>query len=575
MELPGNWVEKTKRLIRLSELVFCYMVLDKGEGPTVRDPVEEEKGARSLFNRFLHSKHSNKYLAVIILLIASIPRFFYLGRDIQSNGVDEGVQIMAGRMRDAGYEFYTQINTVQAPLMISLYGIIEGDPVIFRIFSTIASLIVLACVLWVGRRVGGRYVMVAAGAFAAMDLMFLHESRLASLDMFCLLWIALSIGFFIKYRQSGKKWAVLFMGASLGIGSMIKLFAVIAAGTMGIIIFLDWLNDTDAGPLKKFRTEKFLPGRKFQNVKFRHMVLLLLSYSLVVLFIMARFGFMDVVEGMLLNQLNRPVAPFTTKLQFLGVFALLNSFALPFFFIGLKPLYKRTEGVILIITFVFFIYFMFQATTWIHHFVFLSPGIAITAGVGVIEFGKWITKVTRRNKRRSRRELSRSASRTMIYIQVILVLLVAVIGGGFSILVKERGPSAQYKAASLIEDITEPEDYVFSGDPLINAIADRRQPWTVVNVAKLKYPDITNDQLNETTIKFGVEAVILTYHLAEMEGFVDFVEEHYTLRAEYRDNSLPLLESEEIFRVYSLSEESELRDHELWALLWTPLPNEM
>jgi hypothetical protein len=144
------------------------------------------------------------------------------------------------------------------------------------------------------------------------------------------------------------------------------------------------------------------------------------------------------------------------------------------------------------------------------------------------------------------------------------------VGGGFSLLVNERGQSAQYKAASLLEDMTEEDDYVISGDPLIPVIADRPQPPPVVNVARLKYPDITNDQLNNTTIIYGVEVVIITYHLAEMEGYVEFVEENYVLRAEYTDNSLPLMEEEEIFRVYYLPIDSPLRENEMWQLETLP-----
>lgn len=519
-----------------------------------------------LFDRFLHSKKSNFYLGLIIILIASIPRFFYISRDIKPNGVDEGVQIMAGRMMDVGYEIYSQINTVQAPLMILVYGAIEGDPVIFRIFSTIASLIILGCVMMVGLRVGGRHVMVAAGAFAAMDIMFLHESRLASLDMFCLLWISLSVAFYIKYRQSGRKWALLLMGFALATGSMIKLFAVIAAGTMGIIMFLDWINDSDIGPLEKIKTERFLPDRKFKNVKFHHMMILVLSFSLMVLLIMARFGYMNTIEGMLLNQLNRPKSSLTTKLQFFGIFLLLNSIAIPFFFFGIKRVYRRTEGVILIITAVFLVYFMTQATTWIHHFVFLSPGLALTSGVGIIRVGEMIGGYRSKKRSSSKKETAISIERKMLYIQVILLVLLAVIGGGFSLVVKERGESAQYKAASLLEEITERDEYVISGDPLIPVIAERSQPPGVVNLAELKYPAITNDELNQTTLVYGVEAVIITYHLEEMEGYVDFVEEHYILKATYSDNSLPLMEDEELFRVYFLPDDSVIRDHDLWAL---------
>jgi hypothetical protein len=304
------------------------------------------------------------------------------------------------------------------------------------------------------------------------------------------------------------------------------------------------------------------------------MLLLVLAYALVVLYIMARFGIVDTFEGMFLNQLNRPHAPFTRKLGYFGIFAILNSIAVPFFIFGIRKVYKRTEGIIVILTIVFFIYFMFQATTWIHHFVFLSPGIALTSGVGVIEVGKKIDRWRKKRVLRLKKDKVISTGRSILYIQVILLILVAVIGGGFSLVVKERGESAQYRAASLVEEMTQPDDFVLSGDPYINAVADRPQPPSVVNVARLKFPDVTNDQLNETTIIYGVEVVIITYHLAEMEGYVDFIEKYYTLKATYRDNSLPLMEEEEEYRVFYLKEDSDLRDHELWALEKLPVIEE-
>jgi len=524
-------------------------------------------------DRIIHSRNSNKLLALVLLIIASLPRLFFISRDIHPNGVDEGIQIMAGRMRDAGYELYTQINTVQAPLMIAIYGAIEADPLIFRVFSTAASLIIMIMVMWVGYRIGGRHVMVAAGAFSALDLMFLHESRLASLDMFCLLWISVALMFFIKYRQSGKEWAIVLSGVAFGIGAMIKLFAVVAAGTVGIIMFLDWVNDTGFRPFARLSTVSIMPERRFHGVRFIHMVLLSGAFMAVVVFIMVRFGVMDTIQGMFLNQLHRPVLPFTKKLQYFGVFLLLNLFAIPFLFLGLRPLYRRSEGVIVAVTVVFFLFFMFQATTWIHHFVFLSPGIALTAGVGIIRFGNMLDSRRKRGRGRSAsvRKKKRRTGRMVVYLQVILLILVAVTGGAFSILVKERGESAQVRAAGFIEDITEEDDFVISGDPMIPAMADRPQPPPVVNVAQLKYPDITCDQLNNTTIDYGVEVVVVTYHLAEMEGYINFVEENYVLRVRYHDNTLPFLEeANEEYSIYSLPEDSPLRNDTHWGEMTLP-----
>ena len=106
---------------------------------------------KAIMDKLFNSRHSNTYLAMIILLIAMIPRVFYISIGVLPNGVDEGVDIMAGRMWNFGSELYSQINTVQAPLMLSVYGLIEADPVIFRLFSTICSLVIIAFVMWVVR----------------------------------------------------------------------------------------------------------------------------------------------------------------------------------------------------------------------------------------------------------------------------------------------------------------------------------------------------------------------------------------------------------------------------------------
>ena len=118
---------------------------------------EQESSSRiaRLGKLVLDSRHSNKYLAAVILLIATIPRVFYISKGILPNGVDEGIDIMTGRMYDFGYDLYSQVNTVQAPLMTSFYGLIEADPVVFRLFSTLCSLAIIAMILLVGFRIGG------------------------------------------------------------------------------------------------------------------------------------------------------------------------------------------------------------------------------------------------------------------------------------------------------------------------------------------------------------------------------------------------------------------------------------
>ncbi|MGA1873557.1 MAG: ArnT family glycosyltransferase [Thermoplasmatota archaeon] len=519
---------------------------------------EQESSSRiaRLGKLVLDSRHSNKYLAAVILLIATIPRVFYISKGILPNGVDEGIDIMTGRMYDFGYDLYSQVNTVQAPLMTSFYGLIEADPVVFRLFSTLCSLAIIAMILLVGFRIGGRHVMVAAGAFAALDIMFLHEARLASLDMFCLFWVSLGVAFLVKYRQSGRRRSLVLTGFFLAIASMIKLFGAIAAFAIGLILLFDWISDLEL--TERFGLHRFIPPKRIA-VKFEHIVLFSLSFILVVLFIMARYGVSEVVEGIFLNQLNRPVAPFMTKLSFFGVFLLLNAGAIPFLVFGMRPLYRRPEGVILLISGLYLLWFIFQATTWIHHLIFLSPAISLTAGVGVISFTRWWSR------RSFMKGHPRITGRMLIYAEVTLILLAAVIGGGFSWVVKESGPSIDDRAADILIEITDEGDFVISGDPIVPVKAYRLVPPNLVNVAVLQYPIITDDELNTTCIEFSVEAVIITYHLSEMTGFVDFVEKNYRIKATIQQDEFFLDREVRTYEIYYLPIDAVIRQHPDWG----------
>jgi len=507
-------------------------------------------------DRMLKSKHSNKFLAAVILMIATIPRVFYISKGILPNGVDEGIDIMTGRMYDFGYDLYTQINTVQAPLMPTFYGLIEADPVVFRLFSTLCSLVIIAMVLLVGFRIGGRHVMVAAGAFAALDLMFLHEARLASLDMFCLFWVSLGVAFLVKYRQSGKKKSLVLMGAFLAMASMIKLFGIIATFAIGLILVYDWVSEWKV--TDRYDLRRFFPPRK-TKVRFEHILLFSLSFVLVVLFIMARYGVEEVYQGIFINQLNRPVAPFMTKLSFFGLFLLLNAGAIPFLFFGVRPLYRRPEGVILLISGFYLFWFIFQATTWTHHLIFLSPAISLTAGVGIINFTRWWSK------KRAFRKYPLLTRRMMVYTEVTLILLAAMIGGGFSWVVKETGPSIDDRAADILLEITDEGDFVISGDPIITYKADRPVPPNLINVAELQYPEITNEELNATCIDYAVEAVIITYHLEEMDGFVDFVEKNYRIKATIQQDDFFLDREVRTYRIFYLPIDAAIRNDPDWG----------
>ena len=474
-------------------------------------------------------------LALLVILISSVPRFLMLERDIFPNGVDEGVQIMAGRMWAEGFILYDQINTVQPPIMLSVYGLMGGDPIMFRYLSAVSSLIILGLVMYLAYKLGGRITMVLAGVFLSMDLMFLHESRLASLDMYCLLAVSLGVASIMVYRRNGRWPYALLSGGLLGLACMVKLYAVVAAGTVFLILIIDLLSTRprfgDRG------IDRFLPERLNTGGKVGHIIAYCAAGAAAASIVLLIFGPATVIEGILLNQMGRPVDPIGNKVLYLAVFLGANLIALPFFFMGLSKTYRSEAGVVLIISLGFLLFMLFQAKTWPHHFLYLSPALALSAGMG----GTMLS-----------RKLSRgaSSSRGATAIPAVILIISLLVIGGFSHAVVARGHPVEYQVADMVRSLTDEGDYVLSGNPRIPVLAERPTPPSIVNVAIVQSPPLTDEILNETVLEYDVKVIVLTYHLEEFDGFTSFVEENYILRATYHDTHLPFEQDERIYRVY-------------------------
>ena len=523
---------------------------------------ETAPSKKGLIKTLSDPKYYIFYLAGILIAIAAIPRIFFPGWSIFPNGVDEGIDMMSGRMMSAGYALYSQINTVQPPLMLSIYGFLGLDPVFYRLFSTLASIMIISMIMYAGYKVGGSSVMIASGAFLAMDVLFLHQSRLASLDIFSLIWVVLAVVLLIRVRNRWDKKTAMFMGLAVGVSTMTKLFGVIAAGAIFLILLLDVISTTER--FSRFKLDKLLPPRGSEiKPKWEVISTYVLSGAVVVIVVMAFFGIEEVIQGIFLNQLNRPRDGFFTKLVYFNVFALCNIVAIPFFFLGLKPLYRKPQGIILTLTLFYLLFLLFQAKTWIHHLVFLSPALSLTAGVGIIRF------FTSGRAIRIRKRFSLS-NRSIAFVEVFMIMAAAIVGGGMSIIVQERGEPASRSISDRLTEVTDREDYVISGDPIIAMDAGRNVPPEVVNVAIVQYPPISDDHLNETVIGYGVEAVIITYHLLDMTGFVEFVEKNFKLDSHIVETGMPYPMEETHYYLYVLPDDSPLRDLEDWGSLRAP-----
>jgi hypothetical protein len=347
----------------------------------------------------------------------------------------------------------------------------------------------------------------------------------------------------------------MLSGFVFGISIMTKLFGVIAAGTLVLLMFAERTSAVE-GVGRHFK--RFLPGRTPFRPRIREIAVFSLSVALSTLLIMSLFGIGNVVQGAFLNQLHRPVDPVGVKLGIMGVFLLCNIVAIPFAIIGFRRLYRREEGIFVLVGASYLLFFIFQGKTWPHHLIFLSPIIALSACIGAL-------KVLEHLVGRGRIVRRSNPGRTTRIALGSLLLMAIMLNGAFALMINQEGQPLDQSSASIVESLTVPDDYVISGDPMIARLADRPIPPSIVNLAFVQYPLITDDQLNRTAVEYGVTVIVITYRLLHMPGFREFVEGNYTLRAKLYDTSDSLNEDYEVRLIYYLPKDAPLRSDPDWG----------
>ncbi|MFX0209843.1 MAG: hypothetical protein ACFFDT_27925, partial [Candidatus Hodarchaeota archaeon] len=160
-----------------------------------------------------------------------------------------------------------------------------------------------------------------------------------------------------------------------------------------------------------------------------------------------------------------------------------------------------------------------------HHFVLLSPVIALFAGYGgyyLISIGHLPIKLLKIN-------LNRSQIIACI-VGAILITTTINIGVWTYILYLEpdHKESPEYMAATILKTITNVEDIVISGNPEISLFADRFVPPELADIAENRYPELTDQYLIDRTVENNVTAVVIAYRLFDYLGYLMYLEEDYT-----------------------------------------------
>ena len=440
--------------------------------------------------------------ALSVLLLAVVLRVVGIGWSYSNNGVDEGVMIERVSLVDAGYALYTELPCDQAPLAFLMGSALWGDVTVLRLFSATLSLAAVVCCMYISNRLGGRTAMLATGLLLAVDFAFVRESRLFSLDAMSASFLAFSVLAFVKFLGGESRSMLVAAGLMVGLATSVKLLG--GLGLLGMVLFF------------AFETVR---GRMKSRFVMSSVAVLVLSAAVPVALLMAYLGPSDMLRGMVLDQGHRGF-DVLMKLSLVAFFGLNLAYALPL------AKFRATwgEGIehrfLLSVTVVIIGFMVLQPLLFLHHMVFLSPLLAVLAGSTIAS-----VLGTRYEHHETVDKVFASRNRHMRIAVTSAFVAGLVISSGLSIygLVAQQRP-AQLVYGEYLAELTDPDDWVICGDPLIAVYADRLMPPEVANVAERQYPELTSERLQQAVLDYDVSAVVICYFLNDFVDLPGFLE---------------------------------------------------
>jgi 4-amino-4-deoxy-L-arabinose transferase-like glycosyltransferase len=371
-----------------------------------------------------------------------------------------------------------------------------------RSFVAVLSVLAIAVSMIAAKRLTGNNGMLITGLLLAVDFALLRESRLFSLDAISSSFLALSLLPFLVYIKSGNRPMLLASGLMVGLSSASKLLGVL--GLLGMLLFM----------VLEMRSKSEPRRRKILDI----LMLVVVSAIPLGLFMVA-LGPGDMIQGMVFDQGHRSFE-IGLKLSILGYFAVNIAYLLPL--VSARTMWKERPEYrfLLTLAFVLLAFMVLQPLTFFHQLVLLSPPLAILAGA--------LVSSALEHKKKSSETIIKLVVTKRAVVSANQIIALAVIGilvstglGAYGLAV--QGRSLQEHYASLIQQHSNPTQWVVSGDPLMASLANRLTPPELVNVAYRQYPDLTEQELEYWINYYNVTVVVVCYRLNDMPGLPAFL----------------------------------------------------
>jgi len=322
--------------------------------------------------------------------------------------------------------------------------------------------------------------------------------------------LAFSLLPLLLYVRSGSRAMLAVSGLLLGLSAASKLYGAVAV--LGVLVFL--LAEVVAD---RRRGAPSAP-------KIVDTAVLVVTSVIPLATLLALLGPSEMLGGMVFDQGHREFDLFM-KLSIPLFFAFNVAYVLPLVYARALWRRSREARLLLLVSLVLLLNFIFQPLAFLHNMVLLSPPLAILVGLLVADR-------LEPEKLKSRSDTNADGPKIVIRFAgavMALFLVGIVVSAGFATYgLAMQGKPPQQVYGEKIASWTSENDWVISGDPLIAAYAERDVPLTMINMGTRIHPDITLQDVEDAVTAHEISVVVICYRLFEedMAGLPAFLEEN-------------------------------------------------
>jgi 4-amino-4-deoxy-L-arabinose transferase-like glycosyltransferase len=443
---------------------------------------------------------------------------------------DEGVYVMSARLLTAGYGLYSDIYLVQPPLLIAsiawAFRLLEPSIAVARIVALFYSMTGVLAIGILGRELGGRLCgLIAAGLLSFAPFFFyfskvaLGDAQAASIAL-----VALWCGW--RYFRSGRDRWLFCGGAFLALSLLIKVLNLFALPVLGGLALLRWWDEGREKAGVGFPVSRLLKGLMWGGAGF------FLPLVVAALFLDAPALFEQTVvlhwqaRGAYAWDLGQNVGRIR---EFVGLYP--DLFALAAFggLMALTKAWRRTAAWLVGWFVLVLLNMLVHTPLWLHHLVVFLPPLALLAALAIAAVIESI--------RARRRDL--------------MGWFTLLVGGGLMIFYLRRVPwmvelnneslmssitGRDQAAITFLQEVTAPNEFIISDDPMLVFAAGRLLPPEVTDVSLVTILSghTSVDRLVDSTNRYDVQTVLLWRdRLAWLPDYVTNVEKGYLIRRDF------------------------------------------